>query len=294
MKKSILILALILNVIGGINAQDYKPMITDDSEWDVYYTYEMFWNEHHTITGDSIVNENNYKVLNLGSIVWDNQPILLREDTISKKVFQLIDENTERLIFDFSLEIGASFIDFTYETPMVFTVDVISNQLDLNLNSNGFSDFEMTGDRKVYYLSSSVGVEKIWIEGIGNPYGLIYSSYQSGILLCHFDGEGVHDFKVTGYSVDSCLGDVWSGEKEIEKSLFNISPNPSTGLFFLDNKEKEDLAVEIFDTYGKLVFSDRFTNSSRNELDLRHLPSNIYILKTETKNKIEAIKIVIK
>lgn len=294
MKKSILILALILNVIVGINAQDYKPMITDGSEWDVYYTYEMFWNEHHTITGDSIVNENNYKVLNLGSIVWDNQPILLREDTISKKVFQLIDENTERLIFDFSLEIGASFIDFTYETPMVFTVDVISNQLDLNLNSNGFSDFEMTGDRKVYYLSSSVGVEKIWIEGIGNPYGLIYSSYQSGILLCHFDREGVHDFKVTGYSVDSCLGDVWSGVKEIEKSLFNISPNPSTGLFFLDNKEKEDLAVEIFDTYGKLVFSDRFTNSSRNELDLRYLPSNIYILKTETKNKIEAIKIVIK
>jgi hypothetical protein len=70
-------------------------------------------------------------------------------------------------------------------------------------------------------------------------------------------------------------------------SSINIFPNPTTGIINLGSPVEinGNIAVTVFDTYGKTVFSATMRNLKENEyqiIDLSGLVKGIYFLKTES------------
>jgi hypothetical protein len=66
-----------------------------------------------------------------------------------------------------------------------------------------------------------------------------------------------------------------------------VFPNPTLGIINIYNLNfKEDGILNLFDAYGKLVFSKKYSHHKINEIvDITALEQGLYLLKIETKNQ---------
>ncbi|MFZ4797077.1 MAG: T9SS type A sorting domain-containing protein [Bacteroidia bacterium] len=62
-------------------------------------------------------------------------------------------------------------------------------------------------------------------------------------------------------------------------NYLNIYPNPSTGIFTIENKENEIKEVKVFDINGKLMDSFQMKESSTQTLNYNHLSNGLYLVK---------------
>lgn len=80
-------------------------------------------------------------------------------------------------------------------------------------------------------------------------------------------------------------------DKENKGILYTLYPNPTNGVLNVQTNEEENVTIELFDTYGKKVYSkviiDQFS-----VLDISSLSSGIYVLKLTTSNGFEFRKII--
>ncbi|MDP1725324.1 MAG: T9SS type A sorting domain-containing protein [Bacteroidota bacterium] len=74
---------------------------------------------------------------------------------------------------------------------------------------------------------------------------------------------------------------------------FNLYPNPSTGIFVLENNSNEYCLVQVFDMCGKLVdsFSTQANNNKR--LDYSLLKSGLYLLHVKSESGVKNLKLMI-
>ncbi|HYD90870.1 MAG TPA: T9SS type A sorting domain-containing protein, partial [Flavobacterium sp.] len=72
-----------------------------------------------------------------------------------------------------------------------------------------------------------------------------------------------------------------------------LSPNPNDGTFniLLGDKLKGEVTVKIFDLSGKVIYQDKFTDSSFN-LSLPKLSSGMYIVQLSSASDQETIKFI--
>ena len=76
-------------------------------------------------------------------------------------------------------------------------------------------------------------------------------------------------------------------ESELESSL-NIFPNPSTGIFFMDERfRNEAIMVSIFDLYGALVYA----GSADKLIDISHLVGGVYVCQLMS-TRLHSVKLI--
>ena len=100
------------------------------------------------------------------------------------------------------------------------------------------------------------------------------------------------DLAIDDFSVDFTVG---VNENETAISGFNISPNPSKGLFnvSLTTLKRENVTMNVRDAKGQIVHTENITVNGRynDNLDLTSLAKGVYYMQiqTETESKVEKL-----
>lgn len=71
-----------------------------------------------------------------------------------------------------------------------------------------------------------------------------------------------------------------------------IFPNPSKDLFYISFESSNDGYFEVYSLLGIKILQQKFSNNSMSEINLENLPSEVYLVKINSKNKIYLKKIV--
>ena len=79
-----------------------------------------------------------------------------------------------------------------------------------------------------------------------------------------------------------------SATLKVNEFDFQAYPNPTTGIIHLKSENLDLNKVEVYDVYGKLIFS----SSSSGSIDLSSLESGQYILKLVSEGRVLTVKVI--
>ena len=79
---------------------------------------------------------------------------------------------------------------------------------------------------------------------------------------------------------------------EVKQDIFNVYPNPTTGVFNLDLNNNKSYNISIFNSLGQKVYNN-VTNSMSIVVDLSELESGIYTIELENSDVIFTERIII-
>lgn len=193
--------------------------------------------------GDTTIGINQYKKIGYGA---------MREDTGKKFFYYDLQTQSERLMYDFSLNENDTFLSIMpCGDTFILVVDSIDSVTLLN------------GEKRKHYFFGSGGEE--WIEGIGSTYGptnvtfeaCLYDTYE--ILLC-FTNEAILKYHNANY--DSCYFEAVGIVVEEKRRPVFVSPNPFQNLAKLCIPEAGGKIAElkIYNTKGAFVRSEKIPN----------------------------------
>jgi len=128
-----------------------------------------------------------------------------------------------------------------------------------------------------------------------------YNNQGNMIWNMRYDGPAGNSDQAAAMAVNSTNGDVYITGKSANNTnddfltikysyaavgiedvysanAFEMYPNPNNGEFFIDisTKSQEDVVIEVLNSIGQVVFSNRFSSADRIELNLNTLPSGVY------------------
>jgi hypothetical protein len=78
-------------------------------------------------------------------------------------------------------------------------------------------------------------------------------------------------------------------------SLFNVYPNPSTGLLFIElnpDQKAETSHVEVMSMQGTQILSFVFNNERKHQISISALPAGVYFLRLTIQNMVETTKVI--
>lgn len=264
--------------IGQIN----YPFPEDGAKWKMSYEcYDPEGIEYYTkwyeIVGDSIINNHNYKTVNISDQT--NYFAFFRVD--NEKVYFKLDytpDTTEYLIFDFSLIEGDTFW---------YPDDPVSNYI-----YDGFSIIETLDTIQVFDGSfrkrwklnppynNICGENEYWIEGIGSAY-----SHPFYLLNC-FECSTI--FKEFWYKDSLVFENLISSDIEVQKPDFKIFPNPTADILYIENMN-HPILYSIFDTNGNQLLRGKTIDDT---INVQELNSGIYFLIFENEKILSYFKFV--
>lgn len=277
MKNYILLYSILFLCFNTLEAQNYKPMLSENSEWYVYHFFESSCNEIFEIEDDSVVNEIVYKKIVADPFCnWFASEItLLREDIQEKRVYILLPNLTEQILYDFNLNIGD---DVTIAENEYGSFDLTLDSITDNITN--YPDIIIPDNSKVFYLnwaSNSV----IWIEGIGSISGPLKPISGSGDdLMCHFNSLGEHDYNDPGLQISFCQGDVSNDIKEVKLKEVTIYPNPAKESIIISRKNTKKTQCDIYNISGLLIKSYSIESKETNLL-INDLVSGLYLVRVD-------------
>ena len=305
MKKTTLIfLSLVLT--GICSAQlNYTIPMDSTSAWRISDgTIYGKGQEYETIVllvyvaGDTIINNVNYtRLLKTGYrsyYHWNGETTYsyykgapyghFRSD--SKCTYWLF-ENGERLLYDFSLQVGDHLPDngISKNTTIVSSIDTVV------VNGKSLRRFNL------YDTVNSELQSRWYIQGIGHEHGLIAPMYGSGYyfytLDCYVE-NGVAVFP-EGSDCDLSLGIEQAVKSE---TPFSIYPNPSKGLFNLtypSNKTKK-VEIQIAGARGDIITTTKWhvqTGQNERNFNLNSVNPGLYVVIVRDGSAIAARKFFI-
>ena len=152
--KKIFYVSFIAILIPVSSYSQYIPLLNNNAIWHVYHVLEESgYTVTQQLTEDTIINNITYKIL-ASDLNWSG-PFILREDTIAKKVYQYFN-NTEFLLYDFSLPIGGIFNYYNPQFPSWtphLRLDSITGTID-PLFFNQTTDWTTINPLRVYYFTT--------------------------------------------------------------------------------------------------------------------------------------------
>lgn len=273
--KLTFILSLFISMSFG---QEYPKMVVDGATW-MYKIKDGDINSFfaYHIKGDTTLNGHTYAVLNDQEVVLDSfgvlhltpngNPIaLMREDTVAKKVYSiLLDESIlftdlnafeesygpgefegEYLLYDFGVEVGN-----TLNNPLGFTISEITED-------------EMFG---VEVRQFSIPLAEPYYEVFGNERGLFFPH---------------HIYFISAYSINLiqyCVTQEYdcsilvspSSSEEIATSDFSIFPNPTSDYLQIFNSTDLLQSIFLYALDGRLIHSVEQINARNAVIDLSHI-----------------------
>lgn len=288
MKRVFIIFCCILSSVLVFSQYFHFP--DSNAIWSVY-------TEKYFIQGDSIFNSINYKKYyqTFDSIVTSGSFFaLVREDTISKRVFAIPAENNdELLIYDFSLALNDTCTVYplsfdAHSGPILIRVEQIDSIL---LNGQYHKRFKMTD----FYNDENL--LEYWIDGIGSTLG-VFNSGLSGLgyadityptLLC-LEHDGILIFDNPDF-ID-CYEPYPIGiDENISFNNIEVFPNPTNNIITIksDDYIKE---CNIASSHGNYI-NRKDVSGKVYQMDISNFPPGIYLLYIET-SKENAIKKILK
>ena len=272
---------------------------------------------------DTVINANTYKKLYAG----DFSECLygfIREDTAARRVyFQDVVDSPEVVLYDFSLQIGDTFvISFISQWSNFFPsgayrLDSITN-VDIR-----------AGTRRAFHLNCFTQASPhtlTWIESVGNLGDVIYpysNNSDGGLLLgpcpgfphdftqfmsCFEHSEKVYydscayQFVVSDWCfnvIDTCnYFNICGGINELNAGLLSIHPSPVTEKLMIrmpPNTNFESGSISVYNVLGEKVMSTPITLVDPNVeviMGAENLIPGIYFIQLSTSEKIFRAKFI--
>ena len=288
MKTTLVVTAIFLfSFLENTVAQEYHPMLNNAS-WilrDYVSCCRMPQTKTVEVGEEVVVGSQIYVkfVDPFASTSSNNYNVFLREDTNERKVYKLVN-NQEEILYDFSLEQGDTFDEFTA------SVDYIS------INGQDHKKIVLTKYNSNYDLY----LTQTWIEGVGsdahpfrptfNMYnGLSASGGYSINVVCSFqDGQHV-------YGNEDCLAMLNTDEAAIADFKIDFSPNPVATTFNINaTATLQNATFKLYNLQGQLV--KEISNLSGNKITVNreNLTSGLYFAQLFENNKlVKASKLMV-
>ncbi len=273
----------------------YHPFPEKNAVWNYNYTrwgFDGLISEFYSIiiAGDTLIDHVTYKKLHIPfvlSITNDSSTNVspgykgaFRQDTVNKKVY-FVDpsSNTERVLYDFNLEIGDT-IHSPHGYDIVLDIDSI-----------------LMGDtyRKRWIVNQAYHISII--EGLGSTYGLIvnypgdYVGFPDYSLICFSKNNttlypsGSHDCEIITLCETYKKDAHW----------LSIYPNPTEGVVYVSANAKgiDATQINIRSLSGHLLYSES-VNTKKTAIDISHLNDSIYLFEIISNEKTIIEKIILK
>ncbi len=291
MKK--LFTLIILLASTATFGQNYQPLLKPTLAWQILhgegtYICHLRDGDHYFIQGDTMITgQLYYKAytqpiisLNPGPYcppfaIDGNSPpalcLLLREDTIARKVFRL-SNNVESLLYDFNLIEGDTLKTYYNGSPLEYIIDSV-----------GMTFFNIGCLRKIFYLNTGEN----YIEGIGGSQGIQYPMIQG----LGFWEEPIciseNNIAICG---GQCLGTVGINENLQEsKSVFS---NPFINEVTFQANHPEETEIILYNGISSEIFRQSFSNSTT--INAENLVSGIYVYKMISKSGLSSFGKLVK
>jgi len=146
---------------------------------------------------------------------------------------------------------------------------------------------------------------KIWDRRFGGPGNNFGSTFvimpDSSIFLCGMSepgispvktdsGKGSYDFWLIHFK----YSDVAQGAQEITMNSLSVYPNPSSGYFFVENRDNTIGKFQLFSVYGTCIIEKEIsTVESRSRINVENLTPGVYIWMYESSLSRKSGKIII-
>jgi len=159
------------------------------------------------------------------------------------------------------------------------------------------SDYETTGSLDALsYTWSILPEEAGTIEGVGTIGNVTWNSDYFGnveiaVSATNECGEGEYSesFDVVA---DPCVGT----EELSSEELFEIYPNPNSGIFKVDfnNNSSEEITIQIANVAGEIIYKDQGVFNKTLDINLSDQPEGVYFLYINFEDSISVEKIIIR
>lgn len=273
-----------------------NTIVNDNSTWSVLGRVVApngrVWTQYIYFDGDSIIGINSFKkVFSCDDSLHQNIKYegLIREED-KKTYFIPVNFDTAYLLYDFSLTEGTVFEyqDYLFQEKYSLYVKHIDT-----IEINGVLKTRILLTMPPPYDSLIVDT---WIEDIGSLSGIIYVRHNlfldgvSYALLCYYQDDELA-YKNPDYS--KCYYDdpkeLLLVETNINTSNVAVYPNPTNDYFIISDPNQTISSVEIFDVFGKKVYSQLHGNT----IDASSFSKGLYIIKIYSINKqVSVFKII--
>ncbi|MDN3723536.1 T9SS type A sorting domain-containing protein [Aequorivita sp. SDUM287046] len=279
MKQKILTFSFLL--LGfSIIAQNYKPLLDNINEWHFTTCHFGCLTDVYFTDGDTLVDGKNYKILD--GYHYISRSFLLREDIVSKQVYLKIASpglNEEFLLYDFSLDVGATFqmknpiSPFPQEGGPFILDSIIERPL---IDGNQYKHF---------YFSPAPGntastENAVWIEGVGslsmvNAPGGHPNINEVGHLSCFFKNSEA--FYANLDSINDCLPLILENKKHNLQKVI-VSKPANKNICILSNTEPVK-TVTVFDVTGKIIYTKSNNGQRSISIDLSNYQNGMYLIR---------------
>lgn len=254
--KKIFLALLCAPLLSFGQTSTYFPFPSDSATWSVsYWNFNtvsyVCWNTwHYGITGDTVIgNETYHKVavnnyfMNVTDTSFNPATASyvagIREDAAKKVHVIMSADSVEKVLYDFSLNVGDTFyFDYFQQGAGVVTL------IDSVLVGSSY--------RKQWHLADQFSAEHIWIEGTGSLDGILQYQEVSSFsthLTCHS-----HHSQMLYTLSGDCHCDNSLRIDEHTQPAFSLYPNPSGDVFMLAGFEGV-MNLEILDAAGRVIQS---------------------------------------
>jgi hypothetical protein len=302
MKKYLFL--LIAAMSAQITIAQYRPLPMQNAEWVNWGGLYLlscpactFVNYKYYTDGDTIINSTAYvkiKKTELPAIndvsIYPTYTGAIRQDTLNKKIYiVLADSTTERILYDFSLQVGD-------------TINSVLHDLANNIGNCGvetiyhIDSILVNGNyHKIFYIQGGCGDMSLsFIEGIGSSYGLIFPNY-SGQVESHLSCMKVNGQTYYPSNTSSCnlTNPVSTMDKMVNISDIDIYPNPTADELNIKitNAGLSFVSITISNTLGEIVIKEKMLTNEK-KLDISTLPNGLYFLKLNSKENTITKKII--
>lgn len=260
-----------------------NTIVNDNSTWSVLEhvglaPYGRVWTQYIYFDGDSIIGINSFKkVFSCDDSLHQNIKYegLIREEG-KKTYFIPVNFDTAYLLYDFTLTEGTAFEYQNYQSQETFSLYVKHiDRIEINgiLKTRILLTMPPPNDNQIV---------DTWIENIGSLSGIIYVTHNlflDGVfyaLLCYYQDDELI-YKNPDYS--KCYYDdpkeLLSVETHINTSNVAVYPNPTNDYFIISDPNQTISSVEIFDVFGKKVYSQLHGNT----IDASSFSKGLYVIK---------------
>ncbi len=286
-------------------SQQSTPLIKDGGIWRVVKAGivtppDPWWiiKEQYLMEGDTIFNNETYKKIyrcDYSPSIY-NKVFLggIREDSLNKVYFylgsnmslftaDLLQPMTTYLLYDFSLNIG-DVLNVVNSQNSIQTLQTIDSVLVGNTY------------RKRWIFNGVNGLNREWIEGIGDVQGLFFPlqyTFEDQQLLSCYEDDALFWNNPQLSGADCFTVGIDDSESQIN-TIVNVYPNPVLNKLSIEipNNVNEDFEIELFDITGRSVKSKTYSNQKKIDVNIGDLNKGIYILRIRAKGINQSIKVI--
>jgi hypothetical protein len=292
MKKYIILILLFF--IAKFTFSQYRPLPMQNAEWICSGAFNllstptsinyMHYTYNDTLIGSTIyVNIKKVEIPPVNDVnTYQTYTGAIRQDTLNKKIYIVpTDSTSEKLLYDFSLNVGDTVVSFLNETcPAVETIGAIDSII---VNGNYHKRFHIQG--------GCSGIQIYYIEGIGSNFGLIFPNNTGNLsnLIC----TKVNNQTYFPDSSTSCDLVTSVTNLDIEMGI-DIYPNPSNNeinIIIPDAEGSTANIITLFSPLGQILITEKI-NSKKSIIDISELPKGLYMLSISVNENIITKKII--